>query len=107
VVATAATTRGIAGASASTVSVSGTLENGASSALVGSVGLSGEFIAGFAGESSQPTPIDGLVTRLEAQEFDLIAVGRALIVDPDWAAKVRAGRQDFTPFDRAALMTLA
>lgn len=74
---------------------------------VGSVGLSGEFIAGFAGESSQPTPIDGLVTRLEAQEFDLIAVGRALIVDPDWAAKVRAGRQDFTPFDRAALMTLA
>jgi 2,4-dienoyl-CoA reductase-like NADH-dependent reductase (Old Yellow Enzyme family) len=74
---------------------------------VGSVGLSGEFIAGFAGEASQPTPIDGLVDRLAAGEFDLVAVGRALIVDADWAAKVRAGRQDFTPFDRAALATLA
>jgi 2,4-dienoyl-CoA reductase-like NADH-dependent reductase (Old Yellow Enzyme family) len=74
---------------------------------VGSVGLSGEFIAGFGGESSQPTPIDGLVDRLEAGEFDLVAVGRALIVDADWAAKIRAGRDDFTPFDRAALMTLA
>ena len=74
---------------------------------VGSVGLSGEFIAGFAGEASEPTPIDGLVKRLEADEFDLVAVGRALIVDPDWAVKVREGRQDFTPYQRAALGTLA
>ena len=74
---------------------------------VGSIGLSGEFIAGFAGEASLPTPINGLVDRLEAGEFDLVAVGRALIVDPDWAARVRAGRDDFTPFDRSALMTLA
>jgi 2,4-dienoyl-CoA reductase-like NADH-dependent reductase (Old Yellow Enzyme family) len=73
---------------------------------VGSIGLSGEFIAGFAGEASQPTPIDGLVDRLAAGEFDLVAVGRALIVDPDWAARVRAGRGDFTPFDRSALMSL-
>ncbi len=74
---------------------------------VGSIGLTGEFIAGFAGESSEPAPIEGLVERLEANEFDLVAVGRALIVDPDWAAKVHAGRVDFRPFDRAALMTLA
>lgn len=74
---------------------------------VGSVGLSGEFIAGFAGEASQPTSIDGLVSRLEAGEFDLVAVGRALIVDPDWAVKVREGRQDFTPYERSALGTLA
>lgn len=73
---------------------------------VGSVGLSGEFIAGFAGEASEPTPIDGLVSRLEAGEFDLVGVGRALIVDPDWAVKVREGRQDFTPFQRSALGTL-
>ncbi len=73
---------------------------------VGSVGLSGEFIAGFAGEASEPTPIDGLVSRLEAGEFDLVGVGRALIVDPDWAVKVREGREDFTPFDRSALGTL-
>jgi 2,4-dienoyl-CoA reductase-like NADH-dependent reductase (Old Yellow Enzyme family) len=74
---------------------------------VGSIGLTGEFIAGFAGESSDPAPIEGLVERLQADEFDLVAVGRALIVDPDWPAKVRDGRADFRPFDRAALMTLA
>jgi 2,4-dienoyl-CoA reductase-like NADH-dependent reductase (Old Yellow Enzyme family) len=73
---------------------------------VGSVGLSGEFIAGFGGEASEPTPVDGLVARLAAGEFDLVAVGRALIVDADWAVKVRDGRDDFTPFDRAALGTL-
>ncbi len=73
---------------------------------VGSVGLSGEFIAGFQGEASEPTPIDGLVSRLEAGEFDLVAVGRALIVDPDWAAKIRQGRTDFTPFERQALGSL-
>lgn len=73
---------------------------------VGSVGLSGEFIAGFAGEASQPTPIDGLVDRLATGEFDLVGVGRALIVDPDWAVKVREGRSDFTPYDRKALATL-
>jgi len=74
---------------------------------VGSVGLSGEFIAGFGGEASEPTSIDGLITRLEADEFDLVAVGRALIVDQDWAVKVRTGRHDFTPFERKALATLA
>jgi 2,4-dienoyl-CoA reductase-like NADH-dependent reductase (Old Yellow Enzyme family) len=73
---------------------------------VGSVGLSGEFIAGFQGEASEPTPIDGLVARIEAGEFDLVAVGRALIVDPDWAVKVRDSRTDFTPFERQALATL-
>lgn len=74
---------------------------------VGSVGLSGEFIAGFGGEASTPAPLDDLVARLAADEFDLVAVGRALIVDPDWAAKVRAGAKDFAPFDRSALASLA
>ncbi len=73
---------------------------------VGSVGLSGEFIAAFGGEASEPASIDGLVSRLEADEFDLVGVGRALIVDPDWAVKVREGRSDFTPFERSALGTL-
>ncbi len=74
---------------------------------VGSVGLSGEFIASFSGEASKPASLDNLLERLERQEFDLVGVGRALIVDPDWAAKVRDGRigelQDFSP---AALATL-
>ena len=28
---------------------------------------------------------------MERGEFDLVAVGRALIADPDWAVKVRDG----------------
>lgn len=79
---------------------------GKPSITVGSVGLSGEFIAGLQGELSEPTSIDGLLQRLENDEFDLVAVGRALIVDADWAQKVREGRQDFTPYARAALATL-
>ncbi len=74
---------------------------------VGSVGLSGEFIAGFGGEASTPAPIDDLIARMQRDEFDLVAVGRALIVDPDWAVKIRDAREDFAPFDRSALATLA
>jgi 2,4-dienoyl-CoA reductase-like NADH-dependent reductase (Old Yellow Enzyme family) len=68
---------------------------------VGSVGLSGEFVAGMQGETSRPASLDGLLARLARDEFDLVAVGRALIVDPDWPAKVRDGRfdalNDYTP----------
>ncbi len=74
---------------------------------VGSVGLSGEFLAAFKGQSSVPTSIEALLERLERDEFDLVAVGRALIVDPDWARKVREGRfSELTPFSREALGTL-
>ncbi|QJU56523.1 NADH:flavin oxidoreductase [Sphingomonas sp. AP4-R1] len=58
---------------------------------VGSVGLSGEFMAAFGGESSTSVGIDQLIERMERDEFDLIAIGRALISNPDWAAKVRDG----------------
>jgi 2,4-dienoyl-CoA reductase-like NADH-dependent reductase (Old Yellow Enzyme family) len=75
---------------------------------VGSVGLSGEFIAAFAGESSQAVGVDALVDRLERDEFDLVAVGRALLVDPAWARKVHEGRFDeLQPFAREALATLS
>jgi len=74
---------------------------------VGSVGLSGEFLAAFKGQSSQPASLELVLERLERDEFDLVAVGRALIVDPDWATKVVEGRFDeLTPFSREALATL-
>ena len=80
---------------------------GKATITVGSVGLSGEFIAGFGGEGSQPASLDGLLERLDRDEFDLVAVGRALIVDPDWVQKVRDGRTaELRDFDRAALATL-
>jgi 2,4-dienoyl-CoA reductase-like NADH-dependent reductase (Old Yellow Enzyme family) len=61
---------------------------------VGSVGLNSDFIGAFMGENSPAASLDGLIERLERNEFDLVAVGRALISDPEWAAKVRDGRFD-------------
>jgi 2,4-dienoyl-CoA reductase-like NADH-dependent reductase (Old Yellow Enzyme family) len=81
---------------------------GKPSITVGSIGLSGEFIAAFAGQSSEAVGIDDLVDRLEREEFDLVAVGRALLVDPAWARKLHAGRfEELQPFTREALATLS
>lgn len=75
---------------------------------VGSVGLSGDFIGAYAGESSEPAGFDRLVEMMAREEFDLIAVGRALLQDPQWAAKVRAARWgDLHPFTREAMASLS
>jgi len=74
---------------------------------VGSVGLSGEFIAAFGGESSKPASLDELLRRLDRGDFDLVAVGRALINDPQWVLKVRDGRHaELLDFSPASLGTL-
>ncbi|GMV62126.1 MAG: oxidoreductase [Parvibaculum sp.] len=81
---------------------------GKPSITVGSVSLSGEFIASFGGESSEATGIDELLDRLEKGEFDLVGVGRALLVDPAWAQKVHQGAFDkLMAFNPAALATLS
>jgi 2,4-dienoyl-CoA reductase-like NADH-dependent reductase (Old Yellow Enzyme family) len=61
---------------------------------VGSVGLDSDFLGAFMGKKADPTSIDNLLDRLERDEFDLVAVGRALIADPAWAMKVKEGRSD-------------
>jgi 2,4-dienoyl-CoA reductase-like NADH-dependent reductase (Old Yellow Enzyme family) len=74
---------------------------------VGSVGLDDDFVAAFAGKPIQTEGIDRLIERLEAGEFDLVAIGRALLGDPEWAVKVREGRAgDITTFTRDVLQTL-
>ncbi|VVN86596.1 NADH:flavin oxidoreductase [Pseudomonas fluorescens] len=76
---------------------------------VGSVGLDGEFLQFMVDTDkvAQPASLEKLLERLNNDEFDLVAVGRALLVDPDWAQKVREGREgDILPFSREALMTL-
>lgn len=74
---------------------------------VGSVGLSGDVYESFAGKSAQSAPLDRLLARLERGEFDLVAVGRALLQDPAWLEKVRQRRgdriADFTPKAFASL----
>lgn len=64
---------------------------------VGSVGLTEDFISGtFMSKqnSVEQAGIDELVERMHNNEFDLIAVGRALLQDPEWLTKVREGRND-------------
>lgn len=81
---------------------------GAATITVGSVGLSGDFIAAYGGEASEPASLDELTRRLERGDFDLVAVGRALLQDPNWAAKVRDERTaELHNFDAGAFATLS
>lgn len=62
---------------------------------VGSVGLTEDFISGTMAskqESVEQSGIDELVERMNNHEFELIAVGRALLQDPEWLTKVQEGR---------------
>ncbi|WP_163530101.1 NADH:flavin oxidoreductase [Halobacillus ihumii] len=71
---------------------------------VGSVGLDGEFTS-FSG--AETTSLDGLMEKLDQSEFDLVAIGRSLLMDPEWVRKVRDGKEDeLAPFDKAALKQL-
>lgn len=75
---------------------------------VGSVGLDSEFIKSLTGGAAGVSGIDGLLDRLERDEFDMVAVGRALLGDPQWTAKVLGGRTDeLVPFDASMLRTLS
>lgn len=67
---------------------------GAPTITVGSVGLSGDFFGAFAGESSEPTSLEELNRRFDRGDFDLVAVGRPLLSDPNWVAKIKAGKTD-------------
>ncbi|WP_083098677.1 NADH:flavin oxidoreductase [Pseudophaeobacter leonis] len=68
---------------------------GKPSITVGSVGLNADFLpedgpADF--KAAEPASLDKLLQRVERDEFDLVAVGRALIANPDWANQVAAGQ---------------
>ncbi len=81
---------------------------GLPSITVGSVGLSSDFIGAFQGEASKARPLADLVERLDRGEFDLVAVGRALLQDPLWAQKVKDGREhELADYDAASLTTLS
>ncbi|WP_290524291.1 NADH:flavin oxidoreductase [Alcanivorax sp.] len=77
---------------------------------VGSVGLDDDFLnspEGMGG-TANPAGLDELTRRMENDEFDLIAVGRALLQDPNWLVKMRQGKEDeITPFTKAALGSLS
>ncbi len=77
---------------------------------VGSVGLNQDFLpedgtANF--KDAEPVSLDNLVERIGQNEFDLVAVGRALISNPDWVNQVKNGNfSELKAFDKAHLMKL-
>jgi 2,4-dienoyl-CoA reductase-like NADH-dependent reductase (Old Yellow Enzyme family) len=75
---------------------------------VGSVTLGTDMATSFRTDASSGTEgIDKLLDCLERDEFDLIAIGRSLIVNPLWAKIVEAGDVDqLKPFERSVLKTL-
>ncbi|NND68033.1 MAG: NADH:flavin oxidoreductase [Halioglobus sp.] len=77
---------------------------------VGSVSLDTDFIP-LPGEhtfrEASPASLDDLLERLERGEFDLVAVGRAMIANADWANRVRAGElAGLKPFAKEMLFSL-
>ena len=81
---------------------------GKPSITVGSVGLNGDFFGAFAGKGADKRSIDDLIERLDKGEFDLVAVGRALLQDPNWANKIRHEKLDeLEEYSGEALTTLS
>ncbi len=81
---------------------------GKPSITVGSVGLEKEMRDGMVPGTNTPVArIDSVIQMLERDEVDLVAVGRALLADADWAKKVQRGAmRDIKPFNPAVLATL-
>lgn len=80
---------------------------GKATITVGSVGLNGEFLAAFAGESSEPSSLEELIRRMDRGDFDLVGVGRPLLADPNWVKKIKEGNVGaLKGFTKAALSQL-
>ena len=76
---------------------------------VGSVGLSCSFIDEEKRDMVDTSGVnkgsfENLAERLNNNEFELVAVGRALLQDPEWVAKVRDNRLgELSDYNKAAL----
>jgi 2,4-dienoyl-CoA reductase-like NADH-dependent reductase (Old Yellow Enzyme family) len=73
---------------------------------VGSVGLDSDVMSFFSKEKvAAHEPIDDLVRRFERGDFDLVAVGRAILADPGWVTKIRHGCIDqIRPVERELIL---
>lgn len=70
--------------------------------------MTGEHIDTLMGEASSVTGIDYLLEMIDRGDFDLVAVGRGLLMNPDWPQKVRAARLDeLKAWDKEVLTSLA
>jgi 2,4-dienoyl-CoA reductase-like NADH-dependent reductase (Old Yellow Enzyme family) len=75
---------------------------------VGSVTLNEDLMTSFGTTNTAGvTGIDNLLERLGRDEFDLVAIGRSLIVNPTWPGIVRRGAlSELRPFNRSVLVEL-
>jgi 2,4-dienoyl-CoA reductase-like NADH-dependent reductase (Old Yellow Enzyme family) len=75
---------------------------------VGSITLNEEFTRTFrSAETAAATGIDELLERLEREEFDLVAIGRSLIVNPSWPQVIQRGAiHELLPYQRDILAQL-
>jgi len=74
---------------------------------VGSVGLKGDFLSAFKGEGSQKDDLSELLRRLDREDFDLVAVGRALLSDHQWVKKIKEGKTgELADFSAASMQVL-
>lgn len=72
---------------------------------VGGIGFDKELAASFAQPTHVIDNLDEVVRRFGGGEFDLVALGRALLMDPAWVLKAQAG-MPFEPFDITAYSRL-
>ncbi len=74
---------------------------------VGSVGLEEDFMEAFSGKGTGKADLSELTRRLERGDFDLVAVGRALLQDPEWVKKLKENKineiKDFSAESMAIL----
>jgi 2,4-dienoyl-CoA reductase-like NADH-dependent reductase (Old Yellow Enzyme family) len=76
---------------------------------VGSVGLNADFLPvdGKNFREAEPASLENLVQRFENDEFDLVAVGRVLLTNPDWVQKLSDGQSEqIKPYVAEALESL-
>lgn len=68
---------------------------------VGGIGFDKDLQSSFAEPTAPIDNLDEVVRRFDAGEFDLVAIGRAALMDADWIGKARRG-EAFKPFDLSA-----
>jgi len=75
---------------------------------VGSVTLNEDLMTSFGTTGTAAvTGLDNLLERLDRNEFDLVAIGRSLIVNPTWPGIIRKGAlNELLPFNRSVLSEL-
>jgi 2,4-dienoyl-CoA reductase-like NADH-dependent reductase (Old Yellow Enzyme family) len=77
---------------------------GKATITVGSVGLDKDVTTLYRGENAAPASIEELVRRMDNNEFDLVAIGRAILADAHWVQKTRENRvHELQGFDKKAL----